>query len=76
MSTNEITGDKQQTKPVTDAYRENYDKIFGKKKCQDTLNTNHAQAVDKKKTSIDNSPKEESLFIEMCRKITENNATE
>lgn len=45
MSTNEITGDKQQTKPVTDAYRENYDKIFGKKKCQDTLNTNHAQAV-------------------------------
>lgn len=45
MSTNEITGDKQQTKPATDAYRENYDKIFGKKKCQGTLNTNPAQAV-------------------------------
>lgn len=46
MSTNEITGDKQQTKPSTDLYRENYDKIFGKKKCQSTLNTNPVQAVE------------------------------
>jgi hypothetical protein len=46
MSTNEITGDKQQTKPATDLYRENYDKIFGKKKCQPTLNTNPAQTVE------------------------------
>lgn len=59
MSTNEITGDKQQTKPATDLYRENYDKIFGKKKCQPTLNTNPAQAVDKKKTPIDFPPKKE-----------------
>jgi len=30
-SKNDITKDKQQTKPASDAYRDNYDKIFGKK---------------------------------------------
>ena len=51
MSTNEITGDKQQTKPVTDAYRENYDKIFGKKKWQTSLDTNDVQNVQKEETT-------------------------
>ncbi len=55
MSTNEITGDKQQTKPVTNAYRENYDSIFGKKKCQDTLNTNPVQAVEAE-TTLQSTP--------------------
>lgn len=50
MSTNEITGDKQQTKPASDLYWKNYDQIFGKKKCQATLNTVPAQAVEAKTT--------------------------
>lgn len=32
VARNDITGDTIQTKGVTDAYRDNYDKIFGKKK--------------------------------------------
>lgn len=31
-SKNDITGQKQQTKPASDTYRNNYDAIFGKKK--------------------------------------------
>lgn len=31
MSTNDITGDKLQTKTTTDAYRDGWEKIFGKK---------------------------------------------
>lgn len=46
MSTNEFTGDKQQTKPASDLYWENYDKIFGKKKCQPTLSTDLAPPVE------------------------------
>jgi len=49
MSTNEITGDKQQTKPVTELYRDHYDEIFRKNKWQTSLNTTDAQ----------NAPKEE-----------------
>jgi hypothetical protein len=30
-STNDITGDKLQSKVPSDAYRDNYDRIFGKK---------------------------------------------
>lgn len=30
-SKNDITGQKQQTKPASDTYRNNYDQIFGKK---------------------------------------------
>lgn len=30
-SKNEHTGDKLQTKPASEEYRENYDKIFGKR---------------------------------------------
>ena len=30
-STNDITGDKIQTKAATDKYRDEYDRIFGKK---------------------------------------------
>ena len=30
-SKNQHTGDKQQTKPASDTYRDNYDRIFGKK---------------------------------------------
>ena len=30
-SRNNVTGDKQQTKPATDAYRDNFDNIFKKK---------------------------------------------
>lgn len=32
MSKNEHTGQKQQTKPVTDAFRDNFDSIFRKTK--------------------------------------------
>ncbi len=32
MSTNDHTGKKQQTPPPSDKYRDNYDKIFPKKK--------------------------------------------
>jgi len=32
---NEHTGDKIQTKPNSDKYRDNYDKIFGTKKPKD-----------------------------------------
>ena len=35
VAKNDITGDSIQTKGVTDAYRDNYDKIFGKKKKTD-----------------------------------------
>lgn len=31
VARNDITGDAIQTKGVSDAYRDNYDKIFGKK---------------------------------------------
>lgn len=55
MSTNEITGDKQQTKPPSDLYRENYDSIFSKKKCRPTLNTNHVQAVEAE-TTLQSTP--------------------
>lgn len=39
MSHNDITGDKIATKTVTDAYRNNYDAIFGKKKTVEAPNT-------------------------------------
>jgi hypothetical protein len=32
IAKNDITGDKLATKGTTDAYRDNYDRIFGKKK--------------------------------------------
>jgi hypothetical protein len=32
MSKNEITGDRMVSKPVTDAYAEGHERIFGKKK--------------------------------------------
>jgi len=32
-TTNNITGDKIQTRPNSDKYRENWDRIFGSKKC-------------------------------------------
>jgi hypothetical protein len=32
MSKNDITGDEIKSKPSTEKYRENYDKIFGNKK--------------------------------------------
>ena len=35
VARNDITGDSIQTKGVTDAYRDNYDAIFGKKKKTD-----------------------------------------
>lgn len=34
-SKNDITGQKQQTKPASDTYRDNYDRIFGTKVPQD-----------------------------------------
>ena len=36
MSTNDITGDKLQSKTTTDAYRDGWEAIFGKKK-QDAM---------------------------------------
>jgi len=33
MSRNDITGDKLRSKPNTKAFRDNYDSIFGNKKC-------------------------------------------
>lgn len=36
MSVNEITGDRQQTKAATDAYRDGYDAIFGFDKAWNT----------------------------------------
>lgn len=51
MSTNEITGDKQQTKPSTDLYRENYDLVFGKKQWRTSLNTTDAQNAPKEETT-------------------------
>jgi hypothetical protein len=35
VAKNNITGDDLRTKPSTDAYRDNYDRIFGKKKKTD-----------------------------------------
>lgn len=34
MSINEITGDALKTRVTTDTYRDNYDRIFGKKRVQ------------------------------------------
>lgn len=34
VARNDVTGDKIQTKGVSDSYRDNYDKIFGNKKAQ------------------------------------------
>ena len=39
---NDITGDSIQTRTVTDTYRDNYDKIFGKKKQHGTPATDAA----------------------------------
>lgn len=36
VAKNDITGDSIQTRGVSDAYRNNYDLIFGKKKKQDS----------------------------------------
>ena len=49
---NDITGDSIQTRTVTDTYRDNYDRIFGKKKNHDAPTTNdsvrnfHATPID------------------------------
>ena len=37
MSTNDITGDKLQTKTTTDAYRDGWEAIFGKKDAENEL---------------------------------------
>lgn len=45
-STNDITGDYLVNKKTTDAYRDNYDKIFGKKNKDVTLTKEQQAAVD------------------------------
>ncbi len=46
VARNDITGDSIQTKEVTDAYRDNYDKIFGKKKKTDAEKFDEAVMKD------------------------------
>jgi hypothetical protein len=46
VARNDITGDSIQTKGVTDAYRDNYDKIFGKKKKTDAEKFDEAVMKD------------------------------
>ena len=46
VAKNDITGDSIQTKGVSDAYRNNYDLIFGKKKVDNTgVTKNESQDV-------------------------------
>lgn len=45
VARNDITGDAIQTKGVSDAYRDNYDLIFGNKKKKSEELTNDADTV-------------------------------
>lgn len=45
-STNDVTGDYLVNKKTTDAYRDNYDKIFGKKNKDVKLTKEQQAAVD------------------------------
>lgn len=45
-STNDVTGDYLVNKKTTDAYRDNYDKIFGNKNKDVTLTKEQQAAVD------------------------------
>ena len=45
-TTNDITGDSIQTGVVTDAYRDNYDLIWGKKKVVDNTGTSKNEYQD------------------------------
>ena len=46
MSKNDITGDEIKTKEVSDSYRDNFDKIFGKPKGLD-MSEEDRQILDK-----------------------------
>jgi hypothetical protein len=46
-SRNEITGDPQRTKPSTELYRENYDKIFRKPKPEQPSGESNEQELRK-----------------------------
>lgn len=59
MSKNDITGDEIKTKSANEQYRENWDRIFGKKKtAEEALQemTDFAQKHNLYNTSIEDNP--------------------
>lgn len=58
MSKNDITGDEIKTKSANEQYRENWDRIFGKKKTEDAMQelTDFAQSHNLYNTSIEDNP--------------------
>jgi len=57
-SRNDITGDSIQTKTITDAYRDNYDRIFGKKKDLPIAYDGKSDEVDALRDAIDTAMEE------------------
>lgn len=50
-TTNDITGDSLTSRPATNAYRDNYDKIFGKNKTNKEQDLTSKIAQNKNETS-------------------------
>ena len=53
MAINDITGDNLISRAPSDQYRENYDKIFGRKKVQSEPVTESDDKEDEKKTDTE-----------------------